>query len=318
MHEAAQAVGLDLPRCWGLAEDAANASDLRFPALVKPIIGHRLSVRLGCKLFVAHDRDDLRRATARLAEAGTPGQVFDFVPGPDSELHGYAVYVDAKGEPSAGVTIRKIRQGPPLFGVARVAEVVADPGGLREATVELLRRMGHRGFASAEFKRDPRDGRYRFIEVNGRSVIYNGLLRKTGLDLAAVAWSEAMEGLPTRVEPRLWPGTWIHLHADVLYAALWRRRHPLSAREFLAPYRREKAFAVCSASDPAPFLAQWWGTARDGFAALVRGDQGVLVDRTRPENPAAAGPATAVVAAEPSPLPVAAGLSETTARNFSP
>ena len=54
------------------------------------------------------------------------------------------------------LTVRKLRQSPPLFGDARVAELERGPGALREATVELLRRMGHRGVAAAEFKLDPR------------------------------------------------------------------------------------------------------------------------------------------------------------------
>jgi predicted ATP-grasp superfamily ATP-dependent carboligase len=307
MLEVARTVGADLPRYYGRAEDAAALPDLPFPVLVKPIIGYRFSARFGCKLFVVNDREELRRAVARLAEAGTSGQVFDFVPGPDSQIHCHCTYVGADGEPSAGVTVRKIRQSPPFFGVARVAEVVDVDRGMRDATVEMLRRIGHRGFAAAEFKLDPRDGRFRFIEVNGRSVLYNGLLRRAGLDLAALAWTEAMEGRPVRVQPRLWPGVWIHLHADVLYSALWRRQDPISLGAFWEPYRRPKEFAVWSAADPAPFLAQWSRTARTGVSALVRGDQrSVLTDRSRPPE-----------SAEPSPLPVAA-LSETTARSFSP
>jgi predicted ATP-grasp superfamily ATP-dependent carboligase len=105
----------------------------------------------------------------------------------------------------------------------------------------------------AEFKRDPRDGTLRFIEVNGRSVVYNALLRRAGLDLAGLAW----DGKPARTNG--WRGVWVNLHADLLYAVL---RERLGPREFLAPYRRPTVEAVWSRSDPRPFTAQWAWTAR--------------------------------------------------------
>jgi predicted ATP-grasp superfamily ATP-dependent carboligase len=109
------------------------------------------------------------------------------------------------------------------------------------------------------------------MEINGRAVIYNALLRRAGLDVAGLAWSELATG---RAEPSLatgWSGAWIHLHADVLYSLLDRRRHPLSLSEFFAPYRRRKVFAVWSARDPLPFLTEWARTARRGIPALLSG-----------------------------------------------
>lgn len=264
MTATAEAVGVDQPRSFGAADGAtARREDLVFPLVVKPSVSYRFTPRFGRKLFVARDRAELDAAVDRFAAAGARGRVYDLVPGGDSQIYAHCTYMDAHGEPCGGVTVRKLRQSPALFGVARVAEVVADPPGLREATVEMLRRLGHRGIASAEFKLDPRDGRYRFLEINGRSVIYNGLLRRAGLDVAALAWTDQICG---RLEPAptvLWPGVWIHLHADVLHSVLHGRREGLSLAAFVAPYRRPKTYAVWSAADPLPFLVQWSRTAQE-------------------------------------------------------
>ena len=284
MLEAARAVGVGMPRCFGPATAATAAlAELRFPVIVKPLVGYRFFARFGTKLFVADDREELGRCISRLAEAGIPGQVFDLVPGPDSRIYAYCTYVDAGGEPRGGVTIRKLRQGPPFFGVARVAEVVEDVPALREATIEILRRIGHRGMAVAEFKLDPRDGSFRFLEVNGRSVLYNGLLRRAGLDLGGLAWSDYACGRPERARPNGWPGVWVHLHADVLYSTLYRRRECIGLAEILSPYARPTIDAVWSAADPVPFVVQWAGTARAGASALWHGTRReILADRTRP------------------------------------
>jgi D-aspartate ligase len=137
----------------------------------------------------------------------------------------------------------------------------------------------------AEFKSDPRDGTLRFIEINGRSVVYNGLLRRAGLDHAGMAWSDYVRERPEHARPNGWPGVWINLHADVLYSLLERRQHQLRGADFLAPYGRPKIDAVWSRADPMPFLAQWSRTAREGASALRRGRyRERLADRHDPER----------------------------------
>jgi predicted ATP-grasp superfamily ATP-dependent carboligase len=284
MLNLAAAVGLDMSYDYGPAEEATAArADVRFPVVVKPDVGYRFVARFGCKLFVARDRAELRDAIARLAGAQLQGHVFDLVPGPDSQIYAYGTYLDAGGEPRGGVTVRKLRQSPPFYGVARVAEIAEENALLRDATIAILQRSGFRGMAVAEFKLDPRDGRFRFLEVNGRSVIYNGLLRQAGLDLAALAWSDVVCGRPESARPQRWPGVWINLHSDLLCSTLYRQQDRIGLAEFLAPYRRPKIDAIWSARDPAPFLTQCARTARSGVAALWNGRHRELgADRTRP------------------------------------
>jgi predicted ATP-grasp superfamily ATP-dependent carboligase len=286
MLEVARAVGMDLPHCYGHAVEGTVARpDLRFPVVVKPVVGYRFFSRFGFKLFVAHDRRELRRCVQLLADAGLAGHVFDLIPGPDSLIYSYCTYLDGSGEPRGGLTVRKLRQSPPLFGVARVAEIVPDNPTLRDATIALLRRIGFRGMAAAEFKVDPRDGRFRFFEVNGRSVIYNGLLRKGGLDLAALAWSDYVDGPRESSHATGWSGAWINLHADLLYSLPYRRLAPVPLAELFATYRRPCIEAVWSPRDPLPFFTQWTRTLRAAVSAVWRGrHRAMLAERHAPSG----------------------------------
>ena len=249
MQEAARAVGAELPRVYGSPDEVE-----RFPVLVKPLVGHRFAAEHGVKLRVARGRGELEEREGM--------QIVDLVPGDDSRIYAHCTYIDASGEPRGALTIRKLRQSPPYFGVARVAAIPRTAPDLHELTVELLRRIGHRGPAAAEFKVDPRDGRPKFLEVNGRAVLYNALLRRGGLDLAGMAWAEHVEGRLSHARTRRWPGTWVNLHADLLYALLRRRDQRLGPLELARPYMRPLLEAVWSPSDPQPFLAQWRRTAR--------------------------------------------------------
>jgi predicted ATP-grasp superfamily ATP-dependent carboligase len=209
-----------------------------------------------------------------MEEAGLPGAVFDLVPGPDEDIRAHCVYLDRTGRPHGGRLVRKLRQVPQGFGDARLADVVDDDPVLREATLELARHMGLRGVVVAEFKRDSRDGTFRFVEVNGRSVVYNALLRRAGLDLAGTAWDEHTGGYFARRLRPDWRGVWIHLHPDALHAAGEVRRGRLALGEFLAPYRRNKIEAVWSSRDPMPFFAQWSRTLGAGVSAVTLRDRG--------------------------------------------
>jgi D-aspartate ligase len=270
MDELARSVGLDVPVCHGPADDETASKPIEFPVVVKPIQHDRLISSFGVKLFLARDREELAAAIARLREAGLRGMVSEFVPGPDSDIYVYCVYVDARGEPTEGVTVRKLRQNPPLIGGARVARIAPDESALREATVELLRRAGFRGMAFAEFKRDARTGRFAFIEVNGRAVQFNSILPPTGIDLVDMAWSDFALGEPPHRRRSNWDGSWIHLQADIRCSLVYRREERLSAGELVAPYRRPKTYAVWSASDPRPYLAQSALGLRGVWAGLRR------------------------------------------------
>jgi D-aspartate ligase len=179
------------------------------------------------------------------------------------------VHIDAHGEPSPSVTVRKLRQKPPFIGGARVVEVIADIPELRDATIAMLRRAGFRGIAFAEFKRDPRSGRYVFIEVNGRAVLFNSVLPPTGIDLVACLWADVMDATPLRFERHARNPVWIH-EADVIASLVHRQEERLPLRELVAPYRRPKTFAVWSIVDPKPFMAQMAMALRDVTTAIRR------------------------------------------------
>lgn len=286
MREAASGVGIACPTYYGPADEAVLArADLAYPLVVKPRRSFGFGARFGGKLFFATTRHELASAVTRLRDAGIAADVHGFIAGTDADIWAHCTYLDGRGEPRGGVTIRKVRQAPARFGVARVAEIAPDPADLRGATIALARSIGLRGIAVAEFKRDAADGAFRFIEINGRSVIYNGLLRRAGLDLAALAWSDYVEGTLVTAATIDWPGVWVHLHADALHALVNGRREGLGLRAFVAPYRRPKVFGVWSAADPKPFFSEWARTAREalgGHAGAGRAQRDATARNFRP------------------------------------
>lgn len=269
-YEAAREVGLETPACYGPATLAGiGERGYEYPLLVKPSVGHVFYRRFGRKLFLARDPAELRSAVERVEAAGIRCQLFEYVPGSDHDVYEYQLYMDGREDPRGEFAVRKLRQSPPFFGSSRAARPSAAPA-LHEPSVELLRRLEWRGIAEVTYKLDRRRDRFVLIEVNGRSFLTNGLARRAGINFGMLAYGERVLGeRQVCVEPNGWHGTWLHLHADLLYSLLWHRQERLELREFRQSYAGPKTYAVWSRHDPKPFLAEWGRTARKAARAVL-------------------------------------------------
>lgn len=108
--------------------------------------------------------------------------VTELIPGGDDQLVGYNGYLDEHGHPLVHWTDHKLRQSPVHFGVGSYVDSTWEREVL-ELGLRLLHRVGYRGFAHVEFKRDARDGRLKLIECNPRFSLAVGLSRASGLDV---------------------------------------------------------------------------------------------------------------------------------------
>lgn len=264
----AREVGVDVPRSYGLASRIdVTRDDICYPVVVKPLESALFWETFGKKLIVAQTRAELRAAVIQVQQAEIAAEVFDLVPGADGQFFNYTVYMDRNSRPVAEFSFRKLRKAPPYYGVGRAAQV-ADLPHLREPTIALLQRIGWQGVASAEYKLDPRDGRYRLMEINGRCFLTNGLPTRCGVNYPLLAWREHAMGQTVSAKPNGWSGVWLHLHADLLYTVVQERGAEWSWRDFVRSYRGPWVDAVWSPSDPLPFLAQWGNTVRKALRGV--------------------------------------------------
>ena len=255
MYALAARLGVETARIYGAADDpgVCDRPDLAFPVVLKPVFSHRMCARFARKLFVVQTRDELRPQTARLREAGIRALVMDLVPGPDTNVYSYSAYVRADGSPAGERVLRKIRQSPPLFGVSRLVET-SDLYELREPALALVRAAGWRGIVEAEYKRDPRDGRFRLMDLNGRCFLQMGLHLRSGVNYPWLAWRD-LTGHEIPDPPQAdWNGIWISELDDLHYALFHRGAESLGWADYFRPYGRPKTFLLWSARDPLPFL----------------------------------------------------------------
>jgi D-aspartate ligase len=198
--EGALAAGVDVPRTGhprSAAEALTIADEVGYPVLVKPADPAEFKRRHRRQAFRCQTKAELENAYAR-AEPHEP-MVQELVPGGDDELHTLGSYLDAAGAPLGVFSGRKLRQTPRLVGTCRVGEAVwVDE--VVDAGLRLLAAFGYRGISQVEFKRDPRDGRFKLMEINPRLYQWHGLAAACGIDLPRLAYSDLLGRRPARAE----------------------------------------------------------------------------------------------------------------------
>jgi D-aspartate ligase len=197
--EAAEAIGLSVPQTLhprSAAEARAAAEEMGYPVLVKPsdnVVFKRIYRR---QAFFCSDGAELDRAYG-LAEPYEP-MVQEFIPGGDDCLWTFGTYIAADGEVLAQFSGRKLRQTRRNMGSARIGEAVWDDE-VVDAGVAILRELAFYGIAQVEWKRDPRDGRLKLIEVNPRLWQWHELSALSGANIATTAYEDLLGLRPRAV-----------------------------------------------------------------------------------------------------------------------
>ena len=204
----AAAVEVDIPETAhprSLEEALTEAARIGYPLLVKPSNPDGFRRRYRRQAFRCELPDELERAYAD-AEPFEP-MVQELIPGGDDELYTVGSYIAADGEVLGLFSGRKLRQSPPGIGTCRVGEAVWVQENV-DAALRLLRAFDFHGVSQVEFKRDPRDGRFKLMEVNPRLWLWHGLAAALGVDFARIAYLDLLGRSPAPVTTEGKRGRW--------------------------------------------------------------------------------------------------------------
>lgn len=254
--ELAQLAGIEAPptiAVSSVADAPAVAEQVGFPCAVKPLHSHRFARHYPVKLFMAADAEELDAILTHTSARGLEMLATAVVPGGDDQYCAYYTYVDADGEPLFHFTKRKLRQYPVHFGLGTYFVTDHNPE-VQELGLRFCRETGLRGLANFEFKRDPGDGRLKLIEVNHRFTAVNEIVRRAGIDIAALTYDHlagrAVERLPGyRAGVRLWSPL-----EDLRAYREYRHDGELSAVAWLRSLLHRKHQFFFDRRDPGPTL----------------------------------------------------------------
>lgn len=236
------------------------SKDVLYPCILKPVYPSRFRQDFPIKCFRVSSPDQFLTQVGKATDKGHAMIAQEIIPGNAEAMHGFNAYFDKSGGMHGPFMYQRIREWPPRFGNGCYLRQVHEPV-LEQMTSALLKPLKYHGIVDVEFRRDPRDGQFKFIEINPRIWMQCNFPASLGCNHSYLAYVDAL-GLPL---PQAEAQTdtslrWVFPAEDIQSALASIRQGSLSFREWLAAYRPSNIYAGFSWDDPFPWVIATYRT----------------------------------------------------------
>jgi predicted ATP-grasp superfamily ATP-dependent carboligase len=267
-------------------EDAIE--HLEFPVLVKPEFtvqwwtDEAVALGLGHKAITVNDAAELRSVYERSARVGTRVVIQSIIRGRDSDHWSYGAWVGQNGETNAEILVRKLRINPPVRGIGSYV-VTAEDSEMLRAGREILRKLGFRGFASVQLKRDGDAGAPTLIEINLRLPTWVDLAIMAGVDFPYLYYQTCIGAACPRSTARV-GCAWMSTGRDWRSMRAYARSGEWTWPQWLSQCLARPTRALFRLSDPLPAMVAAWRWLRGSFGRRVHANYSTQADETRTVN----------------------------------
>lgn len=250
-------LGIDHPRTFYPCCRAQVATlDCTFPVILKPAFRHGFTRFTHEKAYRAENHE-LLLARYDEACAQVPADVVmiqELIPGGGESQVSYAALCK-DGQPIASITARRTRQYPMDFGRFSTFVETIDQPAIEEPSRRMLAAMQYTGLVELEFKCDPRDGRYKLLDINTRVWGWHTLGQRAGVDFSYLCWQMLHGQLGPELHAR--SGVhWVRIATDLMVALQEIRRGQITLRSYLQSLRGPLEFAIFTMDDPLPGMVE--------------------------------------------------------------
>jgi D-aspartate ligase len=256
-YRLADELAIPTPRTWypQRLEDLGGI-DADPPYAIKPGIKEHFFYATKAKAWRADSRSELAERFERAVAVTGPGEIMvqELIPGGGDQQFSYcAFFKDGAGV--ASMVARRRRQHPPEFGRASTFVETTDLPLLETLSERLLQAIGYYGLVEIEYKLDPRDGRYKLLDVNARAWGYHSLGQRAGVDFPFLLFADQLgeQIAPCRARAGV---RWARLLTDLPTAAYQLAHGQLDWRCYLRSLVGFDVEAVFSLEDPFPVVAE--------------------------------------------------------------
>ncbi len=256
-YDLAETLGIPCPKTF----NPKNADELpslyaRLPLAIKPAVKENFFYATGAKAWRCDSIEQLHKNYERAARQIRPEEILiqEIIPGDGREQYSWCAFV-CHGHPHSTLTARRLRQHPREFGRAATYVETADAPEIEELSERFVRAIHYHGLVEIEYKRDPRDGRHKLLDVNARAWGFHALGAACGVDFPWLLYADKT-GLS--VEParaRCGIG-WLRLLTDVPTVLSGLAHGSLGIGAYLRSLLSTRVESVFAWTDPLPFAAE--------------------------------------------------------------
>jgi len=256
-YQLAKKYGIAIPKTFSPSNiEELNQLELEFPAIIKPSIKEPFYSKTRKKAVrIDNERELLGEFKKALSIIDISNIIIqELIPGGPNYLFSVgSLYKD--GEFLGKVVAQRSRQHPMDFGHATTYAETVDIPELEEITANILGLIGYYGLSEVEFMQDPRDGKYKLLEINARPWGWHTLAIGAGVNLPFMLYQDFL-GKKQKHNSFAKNIKWIRLTTDIPIVITEIYKRKLTVSDYFKSLKGKKQFAVLSLKDPMPLFAE--------------------------------------------------------------
>lgn len=256
-YEFAKDIGIPIPQTFfpdNIDKVRSIVDSIKYPCILKPYISYIGVKKIRKKVIVIDNSYQLLKHYSISYEDGLNMMIQEIIPGGDDSLFGYMGFWDNDNSEIAYITKQKIRQHPPGFGSGSL-QIAVKKTEIIETSRLLLKKINFKGLVGIEFKYDLRDGKYKLIEINPRSVSNNQLAITAGVDFPNIVYEYLVNNKRNYNYGKFQIGTkYVHETGDFETFRILRKNNEISLTEWLLSLKDVNARAIFALNDPGPMI----------------------------------------------------------------
>jgi len=236
------------------------SEEAEYPVFIRPAITQLFSQAFPTagKGFIAYSLRDLMAFYELSEKHGIEVMFQEIVPGPPTNSYQLEGYYSADYQPKVLFARQRLRIWPPGFGNTTLC--VSIPMRVldneKRTINQFIKNISYNGLASAEFKKDDRDGSLKLLEINARPWWHIWLSGACGADILFLSYLDAT-GEKTEYTEKYEEGVKsTYFTNDLMAAGKMFLNGNLSLREWASSLVGTRKSAFLSKTDPTPFFMQ--------------------------------------------------------------
>jgi predicted ATP-grasp superfamily ATP-dependent carboligase len=256
-YRLAEELGIPAPKTWNVRTgDELPTLYSQLPLAIKPAVKENFFYATGAKAWRANTPEELHKMFDNAARQIKPEEIMiqEIIPGDGHRQLSYCAFFK-DGRAHSTLLARRMRQHPREFGRAATYVETVESSEIEALSERFLRAIDFYGLVEVEFKQDPRDQKYKLLDVNARAWGFHALGQAAGIDFPLLLFADQL-GLtlePRRAEPGL---GWLRLLTDIPVAASDLLSRYLNLRAYFNSLKNTRVESVFCKEDPLPWIAE--------------------------------------------------------------
>ena len=254
--------------CLNNQSDLEKITSIDFPCVLKPDSpyswrtekAYKIGIG-GLKAIPVANEFELINQYNRVKEVGSQLILQQMIVGPDENNFCYRAFVDSDGQILAEFVGKKLRLTPPHFGMGCYVESIKSDEIINESR-RILRSLDYFGIAEIDYKRDDRDGRLYFFELNPRFGFWIGLDIACGVDFPYYYYQLCIGEKYTPKVDYLLGIKWLSLFQDIKSARFLIEEGSLSWHQWILSVIKADIGAIYALDDPLPAVILFFNTIK--------------------------------------------------------